>query len=369
MQKIKVFHVFYSLNMGGLENGVVNLVNRLDSNRFQHEICCLSTTGIVASRLERDTPLFKMNKREGNDLRMILRLIKLIKARQPHIVHTRNWGGIDAIIAAKAGGVSRIIHGEHGWNLDDPRGQNPMRTRIRRFLSPMVDHFVAVSADIQNWLIHDVGIKREKVSVILNGVDTDKFYPGDADRLRGVLGISASDCIIGCVGRLDPIKNHQLLMKAFPRLSHPRQLHLVFLGDGPERDRLSALRESLPCRDSIHLLGQRDDVADILRTMDIFVLPSRSEGMCNALLEAMATGLPIVATAVGGNTELVQDGFNGLLVPPNDENNMVNVLNYLLEDVSGIRKRLGLNARQRAEREFSLHRMVRAYESLYLSVS
>lgn len=368
MFKIKIFHVFYSFNMGGLENGVVNLVNRLNADRFEHEICCLGTAGIAAKRLEQNWPLFEMHKQEGNDWRMILRLIRLIRAQQPNIVHTRNWGSIDAIFAAKAAGVSRIIHGEHGWNIDDPRGQNPMRKRLRCLFSPLVNHFVAVSADIQNWLIRDVGINEKKVSVILNGVDTHKFHPGEHARLRQTLGISISDCVIGCVSRFDPVKNHPLLLKAFARLNHRRPLHLILLGDGPERSSLMTLRDSLPCRDRIHFLGHRDDVAEVLRMMDVFVLPSKSEGVCNALLEAMATGLPTIATAVGGNMELIQDNLTGFLVPSDNEEKMLKALNRLLKDASGIGKQIGINARKRVETEFSIQRMVSAYESLYLSV-
>ena len=369
MSRIKVLHVFHSFNMGGLENGVVNLINQSNAGRFQHEVCCLSTTGVAEKRLEGDVPLFEMHKREGNDWRMVLRLIRLIKSRRPHIVHTRNWGGVDAIVVAMVAGVPTIIHGEHGWNLDDPRGQNSRRRRIRRFLAPLVSHFITVSADIQNWLTRDVGIKKEKIGVILNGVDTDKFCPGEQADLKRALGFSTSDCIVGCVGRFDPVKNHQLLIKAFARLNHEQHpLCLFFIGDGPERGSLAALRDTLPCRDRIHFLGRRDDVADILHAMDIFVLPSRSEGVCNALLEAMATGLPIVATAVGGNTELIQDGATGLLVPSDDEDALVHALTMFLEDVSGMRGQIGMNARKRSEEVFSLRRMVKAYESLYLSL-
>ncbi len=355
--------------MGGLENGVVNLVNRLDTARFQHEICCLSTLGIAARRLERQTPIFEMHKREGNDWRMIWNLIKLIRARKPDIVHTRNWGGMDGIVAARAAGIPRIIHGEHGWNLDDPRGQNPRRKRIRRLLSPWVKHFVAVSADIRNWLIQDVGISEAKIDLIPNGVDTDKFRPGDQVALKRSLGFSAADRIIGCVGRFDPVKNHPLLLKVFSRLNPDLPIHLVLLGDGPERQRLAALRDSLPCRDRIHFVGQRENVAEFLRIMDLFVLPSRSEGICNALLEAMASGIPIVATAVGGNIELIEDAHTGLLVPSENEDAMVLALNRFLEDASGLRTLVGQYARRKAEEQYSLRHMIQSYESVYLSVT
>lgn len=352
--------------MGGLENGVVNLINRSNPERFEHEVCCLKATGAAMNRLVRRPPLFEMDKREGNDWRMMLRLIRLMRARRPDIVHTRNWGGVDAIVAAKLAGVRCVVHGEHGWNLDDPRGRNLRRRQIRRLLSPAVRRFVAVSADIGDWLVEDVGIDRGKVTVILNGVDTDKFHPGRQLELRRKEGISDSDFVIGCVGRLDPVKNHELLLKAFSKLRIDPTPHLVLVGDGPEKERLLSLRESLSCRDRIHLLGQRDDVAEALRMMDAFVLPSRSEGICNALLEAMATGLPLAATAVGGNVELVRDGDTGMLVPSDDEDAMSSALSRLAEP--GAQERFGLNARRRAEEEFSVLSMVESYESLYSSM-
>ena len=346
---------------------MVNLINRSDPNLFEHEICCLTTTGSAEKRLERSVRIYQMHKREGNDWRIIPKLISLMKANHPDIVHTRNWGSVDSIVAARIAGVPLVIHGEHGWNMDDPSGKSFKRRMFRKLLSCWVDQFVAVSENIQNWMIGSIGIKKSKINVIINGVDTDKFCEGKEDEIKNIFGFSKEDFIIGTVGRLDPVKDQRLLLQAFSKLDHDQtSLKLILVGDGPERKRLEIFRDTLPCQDRILFLGQRDDVNTILQMFDIFVLTSKSEGICNTILEAMATGLPVVATAVGGNPELVQDGHTGSLVPPNDCDALSNSLNSYIEKVNDLRTFHGRNARERAVRDFSLESMVREYETLYM---
>lgn len=370
LRKIKILHVLHSFNMGGLENGVVNLINNSDSDVFSHELCCITRSGNAEKRLKRHIDIYEMHKREGNDWRLIPRLVRLIKERRPDIVHTRNWGAVDAILAAKLAGVSTVIHGEHGWNMDDPRGQNLKRRMVRKLLSGGVDRFVAVSEDIKNWMVNSVGIKGSKVVKILNGVDTDKFCPGNKQDARIKLGFLNDEVIIGTVGRLDPVKDQGLLLRAFARLNHgQKNLRLVLVGDGPERKGLESLRDTLPCRDRIVFLGERHDIDNVLQILDIFVLPSRSEGISNTILEAMATGLPVIATAVGGNPELVQDGHTGLLIPPDNCDALANALNFYIEQYPHMILIHGSNARDRAVRDFSLDRMVKEYEVLYIKLA
>jgi len=352
--------------MGGMENGVVNLINHTDPDIFSHEICCITTLGNAESRLKIDVPIYEMRKRYGNDWSLIPKLVKLMKDRSPDIVHTRNWGTVDGIIAAKISGVSTVIHGEHGWNVDDPTGRNTKRRIARKLLSCMVNRFVAVSEDINKWMINSIGIERSRINKVVNGVDTNKFCPQNKENARRALGASKSDFIIGTVGRLDPIKNQHLLLHAFARLNNARKnLRIVLIGDGPERHRLESIKDTLPCRDRIEFFGERDDVHKILPILDVFVLPSANEGISNTILEAMATGLPVIATNVGGNPELVQHGQTGLLIPPGDQDAIVGALNLYIDQNPRMRKEHGENARERAVRDFSLDRMVKQYEALY----
>lgn len=367
--KIKILHILHSFNMGGLENGVVNLLNNSDQDMFEYEICCVTKSGRAALRLKKRIPIYEMHKREGNDWRLIPKLARLMKNIKPNIVHTRNWGTVDGIVAARLARVRAVVHGEHGWNMDDPMGQNIRRRIARKLLSGMVNHFVAVSEDIKQWMIKSIGISNTKVSKILNGVNTDKFYSGDNIGIRNSLGFSSEDIVIGTVGRLDPIKDQSLLLQAFAYLNHDKKnLRLLLVGDGPEKRNLESVKKTLPCSERIVLLGERDDVDKILSAFDLFVLPSRNEGISNTVLEAMATGLPVIATDVGGNPELVKDRDTGLLFPPGDCHALVDALNFYIEQNPHMIEIHGQNARDRAVREFSLKRMVKEYETLYKSL-
>lgn len=367
--KIKILHIIDSFNIGGLENGVVNLINRSNQTIFNHEICCITKSGNAALRLKRHINIYEMHKQHGrNDWRLIFKLIKLFKARQPDIIHTRNWGTIDGIIAAKLAKVPILVHSEHGWNIDDPDGQNSKRRLARRILSFGINHFIAVSENIRQWLIKSIGIEKKKITKISNGVDTAKFCPSSQKKFRTSLGLK-DEIVIGTVGRLDPIKRHDLLLQAFSRLDHKcYNLRLILVGDGPEGPRLHLLREKLPIsKKRIILLGGQDNIVKFYNLMDIFVLPSRNEGMSNTIIEAMAVGLPIVATLVGGNPELVSHDKTGFLIPIDNCEAIQNAIKYYL-DHPETRKYHGLQARLEAEKRFSLCRMIGDYEKLYRSL-
>jgi len=271
-------------------------------------------------------------------------------------------------VAARIKGVSAIVHGEHGWNIDDPQGQNFKRRIVRKILSGAVSKFVAVSEDIKRWMIDSIGIKDSKISKILNGVDTKRFCPGNKNQARKILGFSEKDLLIGTVGRLDPIKDQQLLLQAFSNLeSVQKTLRLMIIGDGPERKMLESVKKDLPCKDRIDFLGERNDVERLLIALDIFVLSSKNEGMSNTILEAMAVGLPVVATSVGGNLELVTQGKTGLFFEPGDTRGLTEALKFYVGHEEE-RRLHGANGRCKVERHFSLSRMVEEYESLYTSL-
>ena len=363
VKKIKILHILHSFDIGGLENGVVNLINRT-YEIFYHEICCITRSGKTESRLNQSIKIHELHKKEGNDWRFIPRLIKVIKSAKPDIVHTRNWGTVDGIIAAKLSGVRSVIHGEHGWNMCDPQGENRRRLLMRRILSPGVNRFITVSEDIRKWLCLSAGIKTKKIMKIMNGVDTDRFFPKQPDEIRAKYGLR-DEIVIGIVGRLDPIKRHDLLFQAFSKLEHKDyKLKLIVVGDGPERPKLEILRKELPYTEHIKLFGERNNVNEIYNLMDIFVLPSQNEGISNTILEAMASGLPVIATSVGGNPELVTHKKTGMLIQPDSLEAIRDSINFYLEHPD-IREVHGTNARLDAVKRFSLRRMVREYEELY----
>jgi hypothetical protein len=156
--KIKILHIVHSLQIGGLENGVVNLINNLNSDTFEHAVCCIDSSGPMADRIKRPVDIYSLKKGDNRDYLLSLKISKVVRKVRPDIVHTRNWGTIDGVAGARIAGVKKIIHGEHGREATDPRGANSLRKRVRKLLGSWISQFVAVSDDLRSWLIDDVGI-------------------------------------------------------------------------------------------------------------------------------------------------------------------------------------------------------------------
>ena len=363
MNYLHVVHIIDSLGLGGLEKGVVTLANNTSAD-IRHTILCLRTSGPSARRLPDDAAVIAMGKSAGNSLAFLRRLAAEINRLAPDVVHTRNWGGMDGILAARMASMKNIVHGEHGWDLADSLGQSRKRRLVRRALSLATCEFIAVSQAIKAWLEEDVRICRP-VTQIYNGVDTELFRAdGDRGALRRELGLSANSMLIGIVARLDPIKDHPTLLRAFAGIAnrHP-DAHLVVAGDGPARPALErhGVRQ-------VHFLGSRSDIPDLLRGLDLFVLTSLNEGISNTILEAMASGLPVVASRVGGNPELVREGVDGMLFPAGNVENLAKCLDRYLGDENSRRKH-GKNARERALEKFSVQAMVAQYEEVWRRVA
>jgi sugar transferase (PEP-CTERM/EpsH1 system associated) len=359
---IRILHVLHAFSAGGLENGLVNIINRSPSH-LEHELCLLSTSGEFAKRLTRPVVLHEMNKKSGNDLKLILRLRELFRKRDIDIVHTRNWAAFDGVLAACLTSGPALVHGEHGRDISDPQGEVSRRNFARRLLAFRANKYVAVSKDLYTWLKDRVRIPATKLALIRNGVDTERFCPGQDPELKAALGIGQDEFVIGTIGRLDPIKNHQGLINAVHMLTQRGYpVRLVIVGDGPLRANLeSSLRKLAP---QTLLLGYRPDVERFYRVFDIFVLNSFAEGMSNTLLEAMASGMPTVSTDVGGNRELVVNRQAGILIAPDDDFALANALQGCI-DSPGILRAYGINARRFTSENFSLRGMIEQYTTLY----
>jgi len=363
--QIRILHIMDSLNIGGLENGVVNLINSLDNAKFRHVVCCLRDIGPMAGRLRRkDTKIICLNNLSRNYF-IPLTLMRLIKGFEPDIIHTRNWGTIDGILAAKLTGRRRVIHGEHGREFFDLTGSNWKRNLLRRGLGRWVNYFVAVSDEIRLWLVNEVGLDKKKVVTIYNGVDTEKFCPpADKGKMKQSLGIDPDTFIIGTVGRLDRVKNYQMLLKAMLlQKGFDFPCKLLFIGEGPDRASLEEFTGKNRLR-NVEFLGEKQNVSDYLKAFDLFVLPSLAEGMSNTILEAIASGLPVVATRVGGNSEMIQDGTTGLLVPSDDHLLLSNAIAEYCGD-RNLCKKHGQAARLRCQELYNINIMVKNYEKLY----
>lgn len=364
MSRPIVAHVVRSLATGGLENGVVNLVNAT-AERFQHVVVCMTTAGSFRARLAPGIDVVCLDKQPGREIQTLVRLARLLRRLRPAIVHSRNWPTIDAVIAARLAGVRVVLHGEHGREAADPNGRDARRNRARRALRPLITTFVAVSEDLRRWLIDDVRIPARKVVTIHNGVDLARFSGRERAAARAGLGLEPDTVAIGTVGRLDPVKDQARLVHAFAALAPRRpEVALVIAGDGPCRLTLERMVADLELQDRVRLLGDRRDIPAILAALDVFVLPSIAEGISNTILEAMATGLPVVATAVGGNPELVKPGISGMLVPVSDPIALAAAIENYVDD-GHLRDLHGKGGRQRATERFSLGRMADAYTHLY----
>jgi sugar transferase (PEP-CTERM/EpsH1 system associated) len=362
---IHVVHVLHSLGVGGTENGVVNLINAL-GGEFRHTIVSMSTRGALAARLSVPVEIHALDRRRGLDLRASARLARLLRRLRPDVVHSRNWGAFDAILAARLAHVPTLIHGEHGWEASDPAGRNPRRNRFRRLLAPLVWRFITVSRDLERWLTTTVGVPADKIVTIVNGVDTARFAEAPRDAGRRALGLGEDRVVIGTVGRLNPVKDQGTLLDAFARVPDGRrELALVLVGEGPAAGALRDRAERPDLDGRVHFLGRRDDIPLVLRGLDVFALPSLNEGISNTVLEAMASGLPIVATRTGGNPELIEDGVTGRLVPVGDAAALAQALGTYARDPL-LRTLHGKAARERAVEEFGLDRMVDRYRRLYL---
>ena len=358
-KRLRVCHVVLSLRPGGLENGVVNVVNGLESEHFHSSICALQQRGEFADRIrDPSVEIVEMGLRPGNDPRMPLRLAALFRRLGTDIVHTRNAEALFyGVVGAKLAGVRHIIHSEHGRTFPE----KPHRALVQRWLMRFVDYSFAVSACLKEDLIREIGVERNSLDIIYNGVDLRKF---SAERA----GSNSSGIRIGSVGRLEPVKNYPLLLRALAGMSPQLQRRLTLVGDGSERGRLKKLAIQLGVNEQVEFTGHRDDVPQLLQGMDIFVLPSLSEGMSNTLLEAMAAGAAIVASDVGGNRELVEHDVTGLLFASNDLEQLTDTLIRLHTDTA-LRHRLSQAACARVREQFSMETMLARYEEMYRNVA
>lgn len=360
-QRLHIQHVLLSLQPGGLENGVVNVINRLDRSRFRSSVCCIKQAGEFASRINApDVQIHEMGWQGGTDWRLILRMAKVFRETKTQIVHTRNaepffYGCLAALLA----GVPHIVHSEHGRTFND----RAIRFTAQRWLTRKVDAVFAVNEQLKHDLVRHIGIPEQRIEVLYNGVDLARFGQGSRTEARSLMGLGPHEFTIGSVGRLVPVKNYGLLIKslACPELA---QVRLVLIGEGPQRGELSTVATMHGVQDRVLFMGHREDVSRLLPALDAFVLPSISEGMSNTLLEAMACGVPPVVSGVGGNTEIVRDGRDGLVFASEDLAGLRAHLVSLSQD-DALRRQLADAARLRVVNSFGIDAMIGRYEALY----
>lgn len=367
-----VAHVVYRFDVGGLENGVVNLINRMPSDCYRHAVIALTEITDFSARIHRDDVEFvALNKSPGHGVKLYPRLYKLFRAMRPAIVHTRNLAALEACVPACAAGVPVRIHGEHGRDVGDFDGSSRKYQWIRRLYQPFVTNYVTVSRDLQDYVTDKVGISKRRVTHVYNGVDACRFTPVTAG--RGMIPgcpFNAPDLfVVGTVGRMAVVKDQLTLARAFIRAlqidpSQCERLRLVMIGEGPLRKQAQALLQHAGLTELAWLPGVRNDVPAILQGLDCFVLPSLGEGISNTVLEAMATSLPVIATDVGGTSELLERGITGELVPAADSDALAERIVAYSRNPETARN-AGRAGRARVERLFTIDVMVNGYQDLY----
>jgi sugar transferase (PEP-CTERM/EpsH1 system associated) len=367
-----ILHLVYRFDTGGLENGIVNLINCLPAQRYRHAVVALTeVVPSFARRIGRDAVAYlSLHKPPGHGVNLYPRLLRLFREWRPTVVHTRNLAALECQVPAALAGVPVRIHGEHGRDAHDPDGTRVRYQWLRRAYAPFVHHHVALSSELAGYLEHKVGIPPRRISQICNGVDSVHFHP--AERRAPIEGCSFNDAtffVVGTVGRMQTVKAQPVLARAFvhalklqPALRE--RLRLVMVGDGPLRAEAQAVLHDAGVAQFAWLPGERADVPDVMRGLDCFVLPSLAEGISNTILEAMACGLPVLATDVGGNAELVDHPVTGELVPAGNVEAMADGLIRMAANPARSAT-MGLAGRERVQRQFSLPAMVSAYQGLY----
>ncbi len=367
-----VAHVIYALGTGGLENGLVNIINRTPPDSYRHVIICLTQADEFQNRITvPGVEVIALHKRPGHELGVYWRLWAVLRRLRPAIIHTRNLAALETqVIACLLPGTKRV-HGEHGRDVYDLEGQNKKYNLLRKMIRPLVHCYIAVSKDLQHWLLGTVGVNPHKVKQIYNGVDQEKFYPGSGSRsVLAPAEFPADDSLVlGTVGRLAEVKHQCALVQAFELLcqrypQYHSRLRLVMVGDGPMEAKIRDQVSVSGLSSQVWMTGARDDIPELMRLMDIFVLPSLGEGISNTILEAMAVGLPVIATDVGGNPELIEDGVNGRLVPVGDASALADAIFELLESPA-LRESMGDKNLKKVAASFCWSKTVDQYLSVY----
>jgi len=353
--------------IGGSEVFAIELLNRVDKNAFQLVLCCIDTGNLtdmlkeIAEENGHEFVAVKYMKKFRIDIKAILRLRGVIESRKIDVVHvTSGYTAIAGTLASLGLKVPIIF-----------TFQNPVefsrKTRLFfAFLSLRINLRIAVSKATAYSVDHGGFIfpLRKTNYVIYNGIDLQRFVPihtDDAKRFLGLCGFLT----VGSVGKLIPRKGYKYLLNAIPKIKKffPN-IKIVLTGDGEEEKNLKFLSQKLGLQEDVIFLGTRRDIPKIMSSFDVFVLPSLSEGIPFAILEALALKKPVVATDVGGVPEAVIEGRTGFLVPPEDSDSLAQAIISLLQDPE-LAKRLGEEGRQLVEERFNIKNIVKEYEILY----
>jgi len=361
---IRVLHLTTDLELGGRERVIVDLSNKLVEMGFIPSICCLHHSGAWAHRLRSEVEVIELHKKKGLDFSVVKPLRDYLVQGKFDIMHTHNPGTLlYGLLAARWARTRTIINTEHGfaYNLS-------LKARVKdKILYRNVDCITAVSENLRENLINLFGLQENKVHTLRNGIFAPRIREARSVSKRKI-GMPDDRFNIGIVARLVPVKNHSLLLEAFSIVREKdRRVLLWIVGSGELRNAIMRRVHELGIQDDVVLMGSRTDIPVILNALDLFVLSSLSEGLSVTLLEAMSVGVPIVATNVGGNGEVIENGKSGLLVESNYPEALAGAILTVIANKALARK-MRLLARKRFLENFSINTLAKNITVLYSSL-
>jgi sugar transferase (PEP-CTERM/EpsH1 system associated) len=364
MKKTRLMIITHDLAIGGLQQIVVNLAQNICKEKYNISVLCLRNLGEYVPEFERlGIRVFFVKKGKRTNYFLFLRIARLLRKEKIRIIHTHNSQSlVDGTLGALLSGVRNIIHTEHGRVFPDKRRYMLME----RVLSRFVFKVVGVSDQTAHNMNKYVKIPPSKITTIVNGIDGAKYHNKfAADEKKAELGIDPQAPVIGMIGRLVKEKGLEYLILALKTIvrSYP-SIRLLIVGQGILQNHLKELVIQNGLQDNVLFTGGRLDTPQLYKVFDLFVLPSISEGLPMVLLEAMASGCPIIATEVGGIPSLIRHGFNGSLVPSKDPDSLAKEILKLLADTEK-RNEYIENGKQIFNKSYDVRVMTRKYESLY----
>jgi len=364
MKTIKILHITHDLNIGGLQNLILNICKYSDS-KYIFEVLCLRDLGALVSEFEKiKVKVFLLKQEDKIDYLSFFKVANFLKKNKYDIIHTHNTHPlIDGMLGKLISNTkSRVIHTDHGRIFPDKKRY----MLAEHLLSKFIHKFIAVSEDAFFKLKYYEKILPEKLQIIENGVDGRKFdVTIDVNRKKDEIGINSGVHVIGVISRLEKVKGIDYLIEAMPDIlcKFPK-LQLLIVGDGSEGSKLMSLCQKLNLQDSVLFLGPRLDIPELFQILDVFLLPSLSEGMPLGLIEAMAARRPIVASNVGGIPSVVIDSVSAVLVPPKNSKQIFDAVIKILSNQK-FKNYISNNAFNHFIINFEIKSMIKKYNSLY----
>ncbi|MCK4859439.1 MAG: glycosyltransferase, partial [Candidatus Omnitrophica bacterium] len=373
---ITVLYLLHRFSFGGTERLVVNLLNNSSPN-IKNYVCSFKDAdkNFLDELITSKNSVISLNKNEGNDITIPRNINALCNDIRVDIIHSLGWATyVEGIATARLFRTKRkFIFSYRGKTISDTVNIPKRRLFTQKILSYFCNSILTNSEVSKSEYANEIGISPAKISVIYNGVDVERFgenVESKSMKKRKALGIKKDDIVVGSVARFDPVKNLDGLVRAFSNISSKimGKCRLLLVGDGPDFEKVKKLSHDLGLKDRVVFTGMRRDIPECLGVMNIYAQPSRFENIPNSILEAMAAGLPVVATSVGGIGEVVENKRSGFLVPLGKEGLMTQSIAALIEN-KALRLAMGKHAREKVCIRFSLEKMVLEYEQLYAKIA